>query len=45
MDFIGGMVIGSWVGYAGKDWTDIGYVVDKVEVIGNIHDNLELLQN
>ncbi len=37
------MINGSWVGYAGKGWTDIGYVVDRVEVIGNIHDNPELL--
>lgn len=37
------MINGSWVGYAGKGWTDIGYVVDRVEVIGNIHDNFELL--
>ena len=39
------MINGSWVGYAGKGWTDIGYVVDRVEVIGNIHDNPELLQD
>ena len=38
------MINGSWVGYAGKGWTDIGYVVDRVEVIGNIHDNPELLK-
>lgn len=37
------MINGSWVGYAGKGWTDIGYVVDRVEVIGNVHDNPELL--
>lgn len=37
------MINGSWVGYAGKGWTDIGYVVERVEVIGNIHDNPELL--
>lgn len=37
------MINGSWVGYAGKGWTDIGYVVDRVEVIGNAHDNPELL--
>lgn len=39
------MINGSWVGYAGKGWTDIGYVVERVEVIGNVHDNPELLQN
>ena len=39
------MINGSWVGYAGKGWTDIGYVVERVEVIGNIHDNLERLQS
>ena len=37
------IINGSWVGYAGKGWTDIGYVVDRVEVLGNIHDNPELL--
>ena len=39
------MINGSWVGYAGKGWTDIGYVVDRVELIGNVHDNPELLQD
>lgn len=39
------MINGSWVGYAGKGWTDIGYVAERVEVIGNVHDNPELLQN
>ena len=37
------MINGSWAGYAGKGWTDIGYVVERVEVIGNAHDNPELL--
>jgi hypothetical protein len=38
---------GEWVEgyYARKGWTDIGYVVERVEVIGNVHDNLELLQD
>lgn len=39
------MINGSWAGYAGKGWTDIGYVVERVEVIGNAHDNPELLQD